>query len=346
MADGPTTVVTPTPHQEEEAPASAGRKQLLPLAALAALLLVAVVLPFVLDDYLVRVGTTIAMLAILAASWNLIGGYAGYPSFGNAVFFGLGAYGAAIAMVKLGLPFPVGLLCGALVSTALALLIGLPVLRLRGHYFAIATLGILSAVQQIVIVGDKLTGGGEGLTMPLSTLSLETFDELIYLIMLGILVAVTVFTYAMARSRLGYGLVAIRENEVAARVMGVNTTLYKVTAFAICGFFTGLAGATYAYWLSAIDPYVAFDFSYNVLLVVIAIFGGAGTVAGPIVGAIILGGLSEWLRGVFVQYHLLGFGLVIVLIVIFAPQGVVDLFQRRHDLSFSSLLENIRNHSV
>jgi branched-chain amino acid transport system permease protein len=310
------------------------------------LLLIAIAIPFVVDDYLVRVGTTIAMLAVLAASWNLIGGYAGYPSFGNAVFFGLGAYGAAIVMLRLGLPFPVGLLCGGLVSAALALLIGLPVLRLRGHYFAIATLGILSAMQQIVILGDRLTGGGAGLSLPLSPLSLETFDELIYLVMLAILIAVVAFTYVMSRSRLGYGLVAIRENEVAARVMGVNTTLYKVTAFAICGFFTGLAGATYGYWLSAIDPYVAFDFSYNVLLVVIAIFGGAGTVAGPIVGALILGSLSEWLRGVLVQYHLLGFGVVIVLIVIFAPRGVVDLFERRHNLSLASLLENIREHSV
>jgi branched-chain amino acid transport system permease protein len=346
MAESPTETAAPPIAIEAERPPAANRKRGLQLVVLGALLLVAIVLPFVLDDYLVRVGTTIAMLAVLAASWNLIGGYAGYPSFGNAVFFGLGAYGGAIAMLRLGLPFPAALLCGGLVSTALALLIGLPVLRLRGHYFAIATLGILSAMQQIVILGDKVTGGGAGLTLPLSPLSLETFDELIYLVMLAILVAVVVFTFVMARSRLGYGLVAIRENEVAARVMGVNTTLYKVTAFAICAFFSGLAGSTYGYWLSALDPYVAFDSSYNVLLVVIAIFGGAGTVAGPIVGAIILGGLSEWLRGVFVQYHLLGFGIVIVLVVIFAPRGLVDLWERRHNLTFASLLENIRSNSV
>jgi branched-chain amino acid transport system permease protein len=314
--------------------------------AAATILIVAIALPFVLDDYLVRVGTTIAMLAVLAASWNLIGGYAGYPSFGNIVFFGLGAYGAAIPMLRLGVPFPVGLLAGGLVSVALALLIGLPVLRLRGHYFAIATLGILAAVQQVVIIADRLTGGGEGLSLPLSGLSLETFDELIYLVMLAILVAVMGFTYWMARNRLGYGLVAIRENEVAARVMGINTTLYKVTAFAVSAFFTGLAGATYGYWLSSLDPYVAFDFNYNVLLVVIAFFGGAGTVLGPLVGALILGIMSEWLRGVLVQYHLLVFGVVIVLTVIFAPRGIVELIGRRHHLSFGALLENIRENSV
>jgi branched-chain amino acid transport system permease protein len=306
----------------------------------------AVIFPFILDDYIVRVATTVIMLGVMAASWNLIGGYAGYPSFGNAAFFGFGAYGAAVPMVRLGLPFPIGLALGGLASAALAVLVGIPVLRLRGHYFAIATLGVLGVTQQIVILADRVTGGGEGLTLPLSGLSLETFNEMIYLVMLAILAAVVSFTVWMSRNRLGYGLVAIRENEVAARVMGVNTTLYKVIAFAASGFFTGLAGATYAYWLSSLDPSVAFDYTYNVLLVVMAFFGGAGTVLGPLIGALVLGVISEWLRGVLVQYHLLVFGIVIVLTVIFAPRGVLDLIGRRRQLSLSSVLENIREHSV
>jgi branched-chain amino acid transport system permease protein len=311
-----------------------------------ALLAVAVAFPFVVDDYLVRAATTVIMLAVLAGAWNLIGGYAGYPSFGNAAFFGLGAYGAAVPMVKLGVPFPAGLLIGGLVSSALAVLVGLPVLRLRGHYFAIATLGVLGVTQQLVIIADRVTGGGEGLTLPLSGLSLENFNELIYLLMLAILCALLGFTWWMSRNRLGYGLVAIRENEVAARVLGVNATLYKVIAFGMSGFFTGLAGATYAYWLSSLDPSVAFDYTYNVLLVVMAFFGGAGTVLGPLVGALILGVVSEWLRGVLVQYHLLVFGVVIVLTVIFAPRGILDLIGRRRQLSLSAVLENVREHSV
>lgn len=339
--------------EEQPAPETAqqtfrGRRQRWAPAIVAAAVIVAIVLPFVLNDYLVRVGTTVIMLGVLAESWNLLGGYAGYPSFGHAVFFGLGAYGAAVPMVKLGVPFPVGFVIGGLVAVVLALVIGIPVLRLRGHYFAIVTLGIFSVMQQVISNTGRLTGGGAGMTLPLSSLNIQTFDELIYLVMLGVLLATAAFTFWMARSRLGYGLVAIRENEVAARVMGINTTLYKVLAFAAGALFAGFAGATYAYWLSAIDPPTAFDFNFNLLLVVMAFFGGAGTILGPILGALLLGVLSEWLRGipVLVNYYLLVFGVVIVLIIIFAPNGLMEYLGGRRRFSVSSLLENIREHSV
>lgn len=307
---------------------------------------VALAFPFIFNDYLVRAATTIIMLAILAEAWNLIGGYAGYPSFGHAAFFGLGVYGAAVPMVKLGLPFPAGFVIGGLLAALLALAIGLPILRLRGHYFAIATLGILSVTQQVVTNLDKVTGGGAGLSLPIPSMGVELFDEIIYLLMLLILAATLGFTFWMTRSRLGYGLVAIRENEVAARVMGVNTTLYKVMALTMSGLFCGFAGATYAYWLTSIDPAVAFDFTYNVLLVVMAFFGGAGTILGPILGALILGVISEWLRGVLVQYHLLVFGVVIVLTVIFAPHGVLELIGARRRPSLAVLLANVRANRV
>lgn len=346
MSDRPSSVVARAVETGSPTPVATSRARRWRWFGLAALAAGAIVFPFIFDDYLVRVATTVMMLGIMAAAWNLIGGYAGYPSFGNAVFFGVGAYGAAVPMARFGMPFPVGLACGGLSGAALAVLVGIPVLRLRGHYFAIATLGVLGATQQIVILADKVTGGGEGLTLPLPGLALEAFNELIYLVMLAILTAVVLFTVWMSHNRLGYGLIAIRENEVAARVMGVNTTFYKVAAFSASGFFTGLAGATYAYWLSSLDPSVAFDYTYNVLLVVMAFFGGAGTVVGPLLGAAVLGVISEWLRGVLVQYHLLVFGVVIVLTVIFAPRGIVDLFARRRQLSLSSVLDNVREHSV
>jgi branched-chain amino acid transport system permease protein len=343
-APPPTAAPAGEPVPEDRSKSAPRRRWAVPPVAL--VLLVTAIIPFVLNDYLVRVGTTIIMLAVLAESWYLLGGYAGYPSFGHAVFFGSGAYGAAVPMVKFGLPFPLALLAGGLVSAALALLVGVPVLRLRGHYFAIVTLGILSVMQQIVTSADRLTGGGAGLTLPLPSLNVEAFDELIYLVMLGILVLTVGFTYWMARGRLGYGLVAVRENEVAARVMGVNTTLYKVVAFSCGALFCGLAGATYGYWLSSLDPTVAFDFSYNVLLVIMAFFGGAGTVLGPIIGALVLGTISEWLRNALVQYHLMVFGVVIVLTVIFAPRGIIELLGMRRRFSLNSLLENVRENSV
>ena len=342
------TVRVAEPPAVEAAPVAARRawprRWLWP--AIAIILVIAVAFPFVFNDYLVRIATTVIMLAVLAESWNLIGGYAGYPSFGHAVFFGLGAYGAAVPMAKLGLPFPAGFAIGGLVSGLLALAIGIPVLRLRGHYFAIATLGILSVMQQIVTNTDRLTGGGAGLSLPLPGMAVESFDELIYLVMLAVLIASVLFTAWMARNRLGYGLVAIRENEVAARVMGVNTTLYKVIALTASGIFSGFAGATYAYWLSSLDPSVAFDYTYNVLLVIMAFFGGAGTVLGPVLGAAILGVVSEWLRGLLVQYHLLVFGVVIVLIVVFAPNGLLQLLRLGPRLSLASLLQNVRENRV
>lgn len=324
----------------------ARRRRGLALALSATALVIALVFPFIFNDYLVRAATQIIMLGVLASSWNLIGGYAGYPSFGQAVFFGLGAYGAAVSMVKLGLPFPVGFLVGGAVSVLLALLVGIPVLRLRGHYFAIATLGILSVVEEIVSTSDRVTGGGAGMQLPIPSFAPGLFDELIYLLMLAILLSVIGFSFWMSRSRLGYGLVAIRENEVAARVMGINTTLYKVIAFTASSVFCGFAGATYAYWLSSIDPPTAFDANYNLLLVVMAFFGGAGTVLGPILGAIVLGIASEWLRGILVQYHLLVFGIVVILTVIFAPTGLMEYLGGRRRFSIASLLENIREHSV
>lgn len=317
-----------------------------PTTAGAAIVVIAVIFPFIFNDYLVRAATTIIMLAILAEAWNLIGGYAGYPSFGHVAFFGLGAYAAAVSMSKLGAPFPIGFLLGGLMGAFLAMLIGLPILRLRGHYFAIATLGIFSVMREITIATERLTGGGAGISLPLPGLDLQSFDELIYLTMLATLLACVGFTFWMAQGRLGNGLAAIRENEIAARVMGVNSTRYKVVALTVRGLFAGFAGATYAYWLSSIDPPTAYDSTYNVLLVIMAFFGGAGTVLGPALGALILGIVSEWLRGLLVQLHLLVFGVVIVLTIIFAPNGLMEYVGRHRRLSLRSFLENVREHRV
>src|SRR6185437_1780514 len=215
-------------------------------------------LPWFGSDTLIQFGINTLLLAVLAQGWNIIGGYTGYASFGNSVFYGLGSYGVGIAMAQWHLPFAVGLVFGVALAVTFAILLGIPVLRLRGHYFAIATLA-LAQVMTAIVSNVGLAGQNIGLVLP----PLNN-DPLFYELSLGLLVIATLTIFWLTRSRFGFGLIAIRENEEGAAVMGVNTTLYKVLAFALSGFFSALAGGIHAYWVTFIDPESAFDISLNV----------------------------------------------------------------------------------
>ncbi len=292
------------------------------------------------DAVLIQYGINALLVATLAQSWNIIGGFAGYPSFGNSVFFGLGIYGTAIAMTQFGLPFGVGLCLGAALAVLCALLLGLPVLRLRGHYFAIATLGLSVAVAA-VISNLEIAGANIGLILPLIRA-----DGMFYELALGLLVACVLCVYAISRSRFGMGLIAIREDEDAAASMGVNTTLYKTAALMIAAFFTSIAGGIHAYWITFIDPASSFDPTLNVRMVIMAMFGGPGTVLGPVLGALVLSAIYEMLASWISTAAALLFGLVIVISVIFMPRGLADLAVglRRHGPGY--LLQNIRRHRI
>src|SRR6185312_11568377 len=207
-------------------------------------LLVLVGVPWYGSDVLVQFGISTLLLAVLAQGWNIIGGYTGYASFGNSVFYGLGSYGVAIAMVQWHLPFGVGMEFGVVLAVVFAVLLGIPVLRLKGHYFAIATLA-LSQVMAAIVSNIPLAGQNIGLVLP----PLNN-DRLFYELSLGLLVVATLTIFWLTRSRFGFGLIAIRENEEGAAVMGVNTTLYKVMAFALSGIFSALAGGIHAYWIT------------------------------------------------------------------------------------------------
>ncbi len=305
-----------------------------------ALVLVALVLlaavPWYGSDVLVQFGIDALLLAVLAQGWNIIGGYTGYPSFGNSVFYGLGAYGVGIAMVQWHLPFSVGLAFGVVLAIVFAVLLGLPVLRLKGHYFAIATLA-LSEVMTAIVSNVRLAGRNIGLVLP----PLNN-DRLFYELSLGLLVIATAAIWLLSRSRFGFGLIAIRENEQGAAVMGVNTTLYKVLAFALSGAFSALAGGIHAYWITFLDPASAFDIGLNVKMIIMAIFGGAGTVLGPIVGAISLAAISEVLSSEVTSIASLFFGVVIVAAVVFMPRGLADLARRMHKTGWRYFIENVR----
>ncbi len=307
-------------------------RSILILIALAVLIAV----PWFGSDVLVQFGINALLLAVLAQGWNIIGGYTGYASFGNSAFYGLGSYGVGIAMVQWDLPFGVGLAFGVLLSVVFAILLGIPVLRLKGHYFAIATLA-LAQVMAAIVSNVKLAGQNIGLVLP----PLNN-DMLFYESALALLVAVTLTIWWLSRSKFGFGLIAIRENEEGAKVMGVNTTLYKVMAFALSGVFSALAGGIHAYWVTFIDPESAFDISLNVKMIIMAVFGGPGTVLGPIVGALSLSAISEVLSSEVTSIAGLFFGVVVVAAVVLMPRGLADIIRQFRKTGWRYFSENIK----
>lgn len=314
-------------------------KALAPVLLVAAVVVLAAV-PWFGSDVLVQFGINALLLAVLAQGWNIIGGYTGYASFGNSVFYGLGSYGVAIAMVQWELPFAIGMAFGVVLAIAFAFLLGLPVLRLKGHYFAIATLAL---AQVMIAIVSNLSIAGQNIGLVLPPLN---DDRLFYELSLALLVAATATVFWLTRSRFGFGLIAIRENEEGAAVMGVNTTLYKVLAFALSGVFSALAGGIHAYWITFLDPASAFDISLNVKMIIMAVFGGPGTVLGPVLGAFVLSTVSELLSSEITSVAGLFFGLVVVVAVIFMPRGVADLIRRFRTTGWRYFVENLKAHRI
>jgi branched-chain amino acid transport system permease protein len=290
----------------------------------AALLAALALVPLLHNGYDENLGRSVLMFATLSMGWNLIGGYTGYVSFGNVVFFGLGAYTTAALWQhwqQLNVALAVG--CAMVVGAAVAVVLGIPILRLRGHYFGIATLGIALATAEIIANIDWL-GAGSGF----SVRQLVPFSSYYYA--MWIVCALSMLaTYLIARSKLGYAFVAVRENEEAAAVLGVDPTRYKVTAWAISAAMAAAAGAVFAGANGFVDTPTAFAIDYNVFPIVMAILGGVGTVAGPLIGALLLTAIDETLWSRFPQIHTLFFGAVIVLVVLFLPRGIMWLLAVR-----------------
>jgi len=300
------------------------------------LLIIAVVLfvflPRFLSGYWIRVLTAIFMYAVIAQGMNLMSGYMGYLPFGNAMFFGIGAYVTAIGMSK-GLPFLMATPLAAITAIIFGILLGLPVLRLRGHYFAIATIGMSGAILSVVQNATEVTGGAMGTTLPIIDKAPGVVYNYFYLAMFGLMIVTTLSIYFIIKSKFGFGIRSIKANEEAANSMGINTTYHKVVAWAISAFFTSLAGAIYAYWMSFIAPDEVFDVMIAVNTIVIMLIGGAGSILGPVIGAFLFELLSEVTWSTFLEYHLAVLGITIIIIVFFVPKGVIgtftDLMKRR-----------------
>ena len=310
---------------------------------LSVVLLAFILCPFLVTKYWIRVLTGILMYAALAQATNIVMGFSGLVPFGNVVFFGLGAYFTGFFMVSVHVPFLVALVIGALISSALAMMIGHPILKLRGHYFAIATMGISEAVKQIA-TNVEITGGGMGYNLPLVPFSVTVAYYFFYFLMFLVVVSVTFTTYWVSRNRIGYALRTVMYNEEGGRSIGINTSYYKVVAWAISAFFTALVGGIYAYWYGYIDPPTAFDIVISVRFIIMLLLGGAGTIFGPILGAFLIELLSETIWSQFLYLHLGILGAVIVLVVIFMPKGVMWFYGQR--FSLNALLENVRTGKI
>ena len=269
--------------------------------------------------------TQLFMLITMASNWNLTGGFTGYVDFGHAVFFGLGAYGTGIMMAKAGWIFFPSLIIGAIVALIFALLIGSATLRLKGPYFSIAMLGTFVAMREIVRVLRPLTGGGTGLTLP-PYLNRPLFY---YVTLVQAIVVVALVWWLIKRTEFGQSLIAIREDEVGAEMRGINTTLHKITIFTIAAFSTGLVGGLWAYQNTFIDPDVVFFESRTVDVVMMVMLGGLGTIAGPVIGATALYWMRDVIWANFLQFHLIVQGLILILIVLFLPEGIVGTLSDR-----------------
>jgi len=276
------------------------------------------------DNYIVRLAITVAMYTALVQSWNFIGGFAGYPSFATAAFFGLGSYAGALTQIA-GLPSVFAWLFATVLVGAFAALFGAIILRLRGHYFAIASFGVVEVVRLVISSWGSLTGGGDGLNVPLVTGSPNAVAQTFLVVMIALMLIVFVVTVVVDRSRLGFGLRCIQQNEDAADMVGVDTTRYKVIAFALSAMFCGTIGAAYASWTGYIDPSDSFSVVMTVKIPVICLLGGPGTVLGPVVGTAAFLVLEEVFWSNFLEYNRAILGAVIVVIIFLLPGGLLKI---------------------
>jgi branched-chain amino acid transport system permease protein len=290
--------------------------------------LVAALLPVVGGNYALRLGTMLALYVVLAVSWSFIGGMAGYPSFATAAFFGLGAYTSAILEGR-GVPMVLAWASAGAAAALFAGVIGLAILHLKGHYFAIASLALAEVLRELVNSSADLTGGGMGLNLPVPRWSVQLQAQVFFYAMLA-LAAVTMAVAVLVRdSRLGFGLRCIQQNEDAAVMLGIDARVYKTAAFVLSAVFVGAAGAIYASWVHYIEPGDVFDILLSVKPLVMVLIGGLGTLFGPVIGAAMFLLLEEAVWRSFLTVHAAVLGLLIVLLVLFLPGGMAALGRRR-----------------
>ncbi|WP_250477918.1 MULTISPECIES: branched-chain amino acid ABC transporter ATP-binding protein/permease [unclassified Caballeronia] len=299
------------------------------MGALALLALLAV--PFALQSpFAFHLAVLVCIFGALATAWNIVGGFAGQLSLGHAVFYGIGSYAATLLVIDFGITPWLGMFAGAAISAAAAIVIAYPTLRLRGPFFALATIAFLEVCRLLTVHEESWTGGSAGLNVPLNIgLQWMVFREkwAYLLIAFGFLLVTLWAAWLIRRSRFGFYLIAVREREDAARAVGVNAVKVKIGAAVISAVLTSMIGSFHAMYLTFIDPSAAFSLELSVQIAMFALIGGLGSVAGPLAGTVLVLPIAELARGWLSSFgsgtHGFVYGVVLVLVVLFIPRGLV-----------------------
>lgn len=283
------------------------------------------------DTYSLHFIWKVLFWATLAAAWNIAGGYGGLFSLGHAAFFGLGAYTSILLYTQAGISPWLGMLVGGVVALAFSLVIGVLTLRLRGSFFALASIAFAEVLRIAVVNGRSVTGGAEGISIPFAPglANMIFHDRASYVVLVAaVLFVIGAITMLIERSALGYSLAAMREDADAAEALGIDTVRVKLISISISAFLSAIAGTLYAFYILLIEPSTVLSIGFSVEIALIAIIGGMGTVLGPLVGAVLIVPLSEYLRAEFAAsfqgLYLLIYGGILIVMVVFLPNGLIS----------------------
>jgi branched-chain amino acid transport system permease protein len=287
-------------------------------------LILVALLPAIASTYLITFVLTLFMYIALAYSWNFISGYTGYISFGQIALFGIGSYSCAILILKWHTNWLLAAAMGSIIAGAFAVPLGLIMLRLKGPYFAVGMMGLFQFLAAVAATWKSMTKGATGIYLPPVSAVAH-----IYFAFFGLALALFLATWTLERSVFGLRLRTVKEDEEGAESLGINTTFYKVFAFVVSAMGCGFAGGIQVFYVSYVDPVTAFPAVLNIMMIIMCLLGGMGTCWGPVMGAVLLGQVSEFLWAHFPYVYLILYGCLLAFIIMFMPSGIMGYFHKR-----------------